>query len=123
MSRRDDTVSLRHMLDHAQEAMGLLAGRSRDDLEADRTLNLALVRLLEIVGEAAARVSPATRERLPAVPWSSIKGMRNRLIHAYDEVDFDIVWTVVQTEMPSLSEALRAAISQSESSGRAGTDA
>ncbi|HEX4956226.1 MAG TPA: hypothetical protein VF017_22785 [Thermoanaerobaculia bacterium] len=61
-------MRLRHMLDHSREAVGMAAGRSRADLDADRQLNLALVRLLEIVGEAAARVTPPTRALLPGVP-------------------------------------------------------
>ncbi len=78
------------MRDHAREAMALAQGHSRADLDANRMLNLALVRLLEIVGEAAARVPPDERVTYPAIPWPQIVGLRNRLIHAYDAVDFEI---------------------------------
>jgi uncharacterized protein with HEPN domain len=61
---------------------------------------------LEVVGEAAARVTAPTRSRLSAVPWQSIVGMRNRLIHGYDEVDLDVVWEVVEKDLPPLIEAL-----------------
>ena len=73
---------------------------------ADRLLALALVRLLEIIGEAAARVPAEERARRPGVPWSSIVSLRNRLIHGYDDIDHDIVWEVVTTDLPALVSAL-----------------
>ena len=110
MSRHDDRVRFRHMLDHAHEALGLAKGRARPDLDTDRLLNLALTRLLEVVGEAAARVSPAGREKSPAVPWSEIVGLRNRIIHGYDNVDFDILWQIVCDDLPRLITALEDAL-------------
>ncbi len=86
-------------------------GRKRADLDRDRQLNLALVRLLEIVGEAANRVPQEQRARIAAVPWSQIVGLRNRLIHGYDEVDFDILWRIVTLDLPRLIEALEKALS------------
>ena len=102
MSRHDPSVSLRQMRDHAHEVAELVRGRTRSDLDADRLLALAVVRLLEIVGEAAARVPAEERARRPGVPWSSIVGLRNRLIHGYDDVDHDIVWAIVTTDIPLL---------------------
>jgi len=102
MTQHDDTARLHHMLDHALEAVELARGRSRADLGADRLFDLAMTRLLEIVGEAAARVTQATREQHPEVPWPAIAGMRNRLIHGYDAVDFDILWDVVQHDLAPL---------------------
>ena len=69
-------------------------------------LELALVRLLEIVGEAAARVSHEMQERYDDVPWPAIIGLRNRLIHGYDSVDLDVLWAVVSTDLPALAERL-----------------
>lgn len=106
MSRRDDEVRLRHMLNHAREAVEMASGRARADLDADRQLNLALTRLIEIIGEAAARVTPETRNAFPDVPWTEITGMRNRIVHGYDEVDFDILWTVVEIDLPKLIRLL-----------------
>lgn len=102
MSRHDDEPRLRHMMDHAIEAVEMVRDRSRADIHGDRQLNLALVRLLEIVGEAAARVSANTRERDPDIPWQEIVSLRNRLIHGYDEVDLDILWEIVQADLPPL---------------------
>jgi uncharacterized protein with HEPN domain len=98
------------MLDCADEARGLVAGRERSDLDSDRTLELALVRLLEIVGEAAAHVSQATRAKLPAIPWASIVGLRNRLIHGYDAVDLDVLWEIARHDLPPLIRELREGI-------------
>lgn len=107
MTRHDDQTRLRHMLDHAVEATEMVRGHTRLDLDTDRKLNLALVRLLEIVGEAAARVSVEARERIPGIPWDDIVGMRNRIVHGYDAVDFDILWDVVDLHLPPLVAELR----------------
>ena len=107
MTPPDDLTRLRHMLRHAEEAVQLAHGRSRADLDNDRLLNLALTRLLEIVGEAAARVSTSEQARHTAVPWHAIVGLRNRLIHGYDAVDFDILWNIIEFDLPSLIAELR----------------
>ena len=106
MSRHSDLVRLRHMLDHAREAASLVAGKSRTDLANTRLLQLGLVRLVEIVGEAAARVSTDGRERSPAIPWEDIIGMRNKLIHGYDQVDLSILWDTVTDDLPRLIQEL-----------------
>ena len=77
-------------------------GRSRGDLDTDRVLALAVVRLLEIIGEAATRVPTEERARRPDIPWAAIVGLRNRLIHGYDDVDLDIVWAIVTSDLPTL---------------------
>lgn len=102
MSRHEDLPRLRHMLDHAKEAVEMAQGITRSSIDTDRKLNLSLVRLLEIVGEAAARVSIGTRERYPDIPWQEIVSLRNRLIHGYDQVDFDILWEIIQRDLPTL---------------------
>jgi uncharacterized protein with HEPN domain len=91
MSRHDDWVSIQQMRDHALEAIRLIEDRVRDDLDSDRTLVLSLTRLLEIIGESASRVSIDTRKRYASIRWRGWIGLRNRLIHAYDEVDYEIV--------------------------------
>lgn len=116
MTRRDPRVRIRHMLSHAREAAEMASGRSREDLDRDRQLNLSLVRLLEIVGEAANRVPEEQRERYPAVPWQDVIDFRNRLIHGYDDVDFDILWEIIRSDLPDLIEALESP-AESEESG------
>ncbi len=102
MPRHDDTTRLRHMLDHARRAVQLASGRPRADLDADELFGLAMTRLLEVIGEAAARVGRATRDQHPQIPWPSIAGMRNRLIHGYDQVDFNVLWDAVKYDLPAL---------------------
>jgi len=80
--RGDDSVRLRHMLDAAREAMELAKRKTREDIENNRMLNLSLVGLIEVVGEAANRVSAEGRSRYPEIPWPAIIGMRNRMIPA-----------------------------------------
>jgi uncharacterized protein with HEPN domain len=94
------------MLDHAREAVALAEGRTRADMDSDRLLELALVRLLEIVGEAASRVPQEDRALYPDIPWPQIVGLRNRLIHGYDAVDNDILWQIVAHDLPPLVTAL-----------------
>ena len=100
--RRDDEIRLRHMLDAAREAVSFAYGRVRSDLDADRLLVLALVKEVEIVGEAAAQITEAARAELPEIPWRSIVGMRNRLVHAYYDINLDIVWQTVKEDLSVL---------------------
>ena len=102
MSQHDDSVSLQHMLDHAREAVKMIAGKKREDLGVERMLELSLVRLIEIIGEAAARVSLERRTRYPSIPWREVIGMRNHLVHGYDSVDFDVLWDTVELDLPPL---------------------
>lgn len=106
MSKHETSVRLQHMLEHAKEAVEMARGRTRADLDEDRLLNLALVRLLEIVGEAANRVPKKVCIRYPGIPWPEIIGLRNRLVHGYDEVDFDILWEIIIRDLPLLIEAV-----------------
>lgn len=105
--RPDDLVRLRHMIEAAETACQFIEGRQRSELDADRMLLFALVRAVEVIGEAAARVSPETRAATPSVPWAAIIGMRNRLVHAYFDIDHDIVWKTAADELPALLPLLR----------------
>ena len=89
--RRDDRIRLQHMLDAAREALSFTDGKNREDLNSDRKLALSLVKCIEIVGEAASRISQETQQETPQIPWSDIISMRNRLIHAYFDIDLDRV--------------------------------
>lgn len=98
----DDRIRLLHMLDAAQEAVLFAQGRSRADLDSDRKLVLALVKEIEIIGEAASQISESTRHQWPAIPWVDIIGMRNRLVHAYFDINLDILWQTIQHDLPPL---------------------
>jgi uncharacterized protein with HEPN domain len=101
-----DLICLRHMLDHAREAVELIQDKFRGDLDSDRLLGLALVRLMEIIGEAANRVSTEYQSSHSAIPWSQIVSLRNRLIHGYDSVDMDILWQILKQDLPRLVREL-----------------
>ena len=107
---KNDRVRLRHMLDAAQEAMAFARGASREQLEHDRKLTFALVKAVEIIGEAAYQISENTRKRFPEIPWEDIIGMRHRLVHAYFEIDLDVLWSTVQHDLPPLIIALQKAL-------------
>ena len=98
----DDRIRLRHMPDAAREAIAFARGNTREDLTRDRKLQLSLVKEIEIVGEAANRVSAGVQVATPGVPWADIIGMRNRLIHAYDDVNLSVVWQTVTSDLPPL---------------------
>ena len=102
----NDEIRLRHMRDSAAEALSFVEGKTRRDLDTDRQLVLALTKSIEIIGEAASRMSRSLVEAHPAIPWPQIRGMRNRLIHAYFEVDLDILWDTVTHNLPPLLAAL-----------------
>ena len=104
---RHDALPLRQMLDYAREALALTQSRQRADLDNDRLLDLALTRLLEIIGEAANRVPEEVQEAHPEIAWGQIISLRNRLIHGYDSIDFDILWAIVQSDLPDLVENLK----------------
>ncbi len=110
MTRRDDSVFLADMLNHAREAVDLLGDASADDLASDRVTALALRKLVEIIGEAANRVSPATRQRRPEIAWPQIVGARNRLVHGYDAVDLGVLHDIVRNDLPPLVERLTAIV-------------
>jgi uncharacterized protein with HEPN domain len=100
------------MLDAAREAIGYTEGRSRGDLATDTMLARALVKCLEIVGEAASRISMETRAE--NIPWAQINGMRNRLIHAYFDINLDEVWGTVASDLPVLVRALETLLETDE---------
>lgn len=99
---KPDIVRLRHMVDAANEAQSFVAGKSKAELLQDRKLALALVKSIEIVGEAASKVSRDLRAKAPEIPWVDIVAMRNRLIHGYFDINLDVVWQTVTTELPPI---------------------
>lgn len=112
MTRHDDQTRLRHMLDHAREAVALADGKTAEDIQKERVLQLALVRLIEVVGEAASRVSDQAQSQYPAIPWRQAAGMRNRLIHGYDAVDMKVLWDTIREDLPALISILEGILPQ-----------
>jgi uncharacterized protein with HEPN domain len=98
------------MIDATESALEFVAGRVRQDLDSDLLLVFALVRAIEIIGEAASKVTLEGRASVPELPWSKIIGMRNRLVHAYFDVDTDILWNTVTEALPKMLAQLRASV-------------
>lgn len=104
--QKDDTVYLGHMLDMARKAVNRIRGRTRDEYDADEDLRIIIAHLIQTIGEAAAQVSPQGRARCTEIPWKGIVGIRHRIVHAYMDVDYDILWEVATRHLPPLIEAL-----------------
>jgi uncharacterized protein with HEPN domain len=100
------------MLDTARQAMDLLRGLSREEYDRNDSVRIALAHLVQVIGEAASRVSEPTRLAHPEVPWIQIIGMRHKIVHDYMNVDYDIVWEVVRFDLPALVETLRKATAE-----------
>lgn len=112
MSQRKHITTIQHMRDHACEAVEIAVGRTRDDLDHDRVLNLALTRLVGIVGQAAQKLPTDFQERHQAVPWQHFTDSSLQLIQNYNSVDFDILWTIVQDDLPALIDQLEIILSK-----------
>lgn len=100
--KEPDIIRLKHMLDAARELLSFMKNRDKNDLEKDRILALAIVKEIEIIGEAASRASQEIRDKIPGIKWQQVVGMRNRLVHAYFEIDYDILWGTVIHDIPQL---------------------
>jgi uncharacterized protein with HEPN domain len=109
------------MRERIERIEGFVAGLERDDFLHDAKTSDAVVRNLEIIGEAAARLPEEFRRSSPEVPWARIVGLRNRVVHAYFDVDLEIVWTIVSVELPALKERLSALGAPDDSDGSAPT--
>ncbi len=107
MSRRSQRALLMDMLEAGQTAVKTVAGREASDLRADYVWALGLIKCLEIIGEAAACLSLEFRACHPDVPWAAIVGMRNRLVHAYFEIDYELVWKTLTEDLPPFVDHVR----------------
>ncbi len=106
-----DLIRLQHMLDSTHAILSFIKGKDRKNLDTDRLLLSGIIRELEILGEAAGKVSQNTKNRFSNIPWKQIIGMRNRLIHAYFDIDHDVIWKTVQDSLPPLAHSLKKIIS------------
>lgn len=113
-----DETRLRHMLDAARRARELSQGKEVENLDPDSETALALTRLLEILGEAASRISSDLQVQHPEVPWRDISDTRNRVIHEYFDVDMEIVQAVMRDDLPSLVEQLETVLEEAKGQSR-----
>ena len=108
--RPEDEERLQHMLEAAQEALSFAVGRSRSDLDIDRMLTLALVKEIEIIGEAAYQMAEISRSEVPGIRWPAIINMRHRLVHDYQEINLTVLWKTLQEDLPPLIESMEAIV-------------
>ena len=102
------------MLEMAEAALGFAEGHRREDMDSDRLLDFAMARALEILGEAASKFAPETRRSLPQIAWNQIIAMRNRLAHAYHDLNYNIMWRTATVEVAALLPLLRAALADDD---------
>lgn len=102
------------MIDAAQAVSRFVARRTRADLDQDQMLLFAVVHAVQVLGEAASKVTPDTRIAHADIPWAAIVGMRNRLVHAYFDVDTELVWVAATQEIPALLQRLKAVVANAD---------
>ncbi len=108
MSRREPDLTLRQILEFADEVAALVANRAPENLAANREFRRALERCVELIGEAATRVPESWRASHPAIPWRQMIAMRNVMIHGYDEIIDEVLWDVATRDVPDLREVIAA---------------
>lgn len=106
MSQKDDMVYFGHMLDTARKVAERTRGLTRERFNANEDLRLALAHLVQVIGEAARRISDEGRLAHPEIPWRQIMGMRHKIVHDYMDIKESILWEVVTKDMPPLLSAL-----------------
>jgi uncharacterized protein with HEPN domain len=109
---REDRIRLLHMVESARRAVRIASGLTAEALAADEIRALAVVKSIEIIGEAATKVGEATRQRLAGIDWDGVRQMRNRLIHGYDSIDMARVWDALSIDVPPLIREIEQAMSQ-----------
>ncbi|MBE7557562.1 DUF86 domain-containing protein [bacterium] len=111
MSRRDDSVLLNDMFVAAKQATKAAAAKGQGDLYEDPVWALGLVKCIEIIGEASSRLSAQLREKHPEVSWPAIMSMRNRMVHAYSDIKYEVVWSTITQELPPFVQAIEKILS------------
>lgn len=105
--QESDFIRIQHIIDSCESINQFVKNRCRADLDQDQMLAFAIIRALEIIGEAASRLSAETRHKIPQIPWADITGMRNRLIHGYFDVNYSVLWATVQKDVPDINKILK----------------
>ena len=112
MTAQDNLSRLKHISDACQEALKFVENQNQESLQQNRILALALVKELEIIGEAANNISSDCQLKYPDIPWKDMIGMRNRLVHAYFGINYDIVWKTVKESLPIVLRDIEVIIEQ-----------
>lgn len=112
--KKSDWVRLQHIQQAADELSEIIQNRKRDDLNTDRPFMFSVIKLVEIMGEAASKASNELRARYPQVPWQQMIRMRNRLIHGYFDINLNIIWKTVTENIPPVSKEIATILANDE---------
>jgi uncharacterized protein with HEPN domain len=110
--QQSDTIRIKHMIEAAEEAISFAEGKERKDLDGERMLVLSVIKEIEMIGEAAAKISVEVRGKKSQIPWNDIVGMRNHLVHGYFDVDLDLLWNTIEHNLPVLVMNLKKILSR-----------
>jgi uncharacterized protein with HEPN domain len=110
--KHEDRIRVQHMIDATDEALSFAQGIDEKDFYKNRMLILSVIKDVEIIGEAASKMSEETKLKYPEIPWKDIVGMRNRLIHGYFDIDIKLVWNTVHKNLPQLVSNLKSLLSE-----------
>lgn len=110
--QQSDTIRIKHMIEAAEEAISFAEGKERKDLDRERMLVLSVIKEIEMIGEAAAKISVEVRGKKSQIPWNDIVGMRNHLVHGYFDVDLDLLWNTIEHNLPVLVMNLKKILSR-----------
>ncbi|MFA5805947.1 MAG: HepT-like ribonuclease domain-containing protein [Melioribacteraceae bacterium] len=102
-----DKVRILHLIEAATEAISFLDDKSLEDLYADRKLALALIKEIEIIGEAASKISKKLHTEYSNIPWKEIIGMRNHLTHVYFDINYKMIWKTIKFDLPPLLQEMK----------------
>lgn len=102
-----DCIRIKHILDACESISRFSQNRTREDLDTDEMLSFAIVRAVEIIGEAASKITIESRQKIPELPWNEIIGMRNRLAHGYFDINHSIIWATIQKDIPVIQTILK----------------
>ncbi|MDP2366522.1 MAG: DUF86 domain-containing protein [Ignavibacteria bacterium] len=105
--KAEDRIRIQHMIDAAEEALSFVEDITDKDFSRNRMCILSVIKDIEIIGEAASKISVETKSHYPEIPWLDIVGMRNRLIHGYFDVNIKLVWNTTQNNLPPLIKSLK----------------
>ncbi len=100
--KKDDSIYLRHIIDAFTQIEGYMVGITHDEFFSNKLLQDGVIRQLEVMGEASRNLSEDLRCEYPQIPWRQMVGLRNRMIHAYFNVNLQIIWEIIQGDLPNL---------------------
>ena len=110
--KKDDSVYIGHMLDLARKAVEKTEGIDKEDYDANEDIRMVIAHLVQMIGEAANRVTADSKAAHPGIPWKQIIGVRHRIVHDYMDVDYDVLWEIAISDLPPLVKQLASIVGE-----------